>query len=55
MPTVEGTAESQLGLFAARRSRVLERLGHTDPDAVTPLESLNILSELKRLAESDGP
>ncbi len=54
MPTVEGTAESQLGLFAARRSRVLERLGHTDPDAVTPLESLNILSELKRLAESDG-
>ncbi|MEN8145072.1 MAG: DNA mismatch repair protein MutS [Gemmatimonadota bacterium] len=53
MPTVQGDAESQLGLFAVRRSRVMERLGETDPDAVTPLESLNILSELKRLAETD--
>ncbi len=53
MATVEGGAESQLGLFAVRQSRVLERLAETDPNALTPLESLNILSELKRLAETD--
>jgi len=43
----------QLSLFERRESQVRERLEAYDPDAMTPLEALVALAELKRLAE--GP
>ncbi len=41
----------QLSLFELRPSRVHERLAELDPNGMTPLDSLVVLAELKRLAE----
>jgi DNA mismatch repair protein MutS len=38
----------QLGLFGAMTHPVVERLRGTDPDAITPLEALLLLTELRK-------
>ncbi|MFW6085088.1 MAG: DNA mismatch repair protein MutS, partial [Gemmatimonadota bacterium] len=47
------TSRDQLSLFERRESRVRERLSDYDTDAMTPLEALNALADLKRLAEEE--
>ncbi len=44
----------QLTLFDLRPSRVLERLEGLDPERLTPIEALVVLSELRRMAEEEG-
>ena len=46
-------ARDQLSLFEPRTSRVLERMSELDLERMTPLDSINALAELKRLAEDD--
>jgi DNA mismatch repair protein MutS len=41
----------QLGLFAAPRNPVVERLAGLDTDAMTPLQALSLLAELSREAK----
>jgi len=40
----------QLALFDLRPSPVVERLSRLDPDRITPVEALVLLTELKRMA-----
>jgi len=47
-------AREQLSLFEPRTSKVLERMAELDPNRMTPLESIQALADLKRLAEDDG-
>jgi DNA mismatch repair protein MutS len=54
--TTHGTATSahdaaQFQLFTAAPSEVEQRLREVDPDAVTPLQALNVLHELVRLVK----
>jgi DNA mismatch repair protein MutS len=44
----------QLSLFERRESEVRERLADYDTDAMTPLEALVALADLKRLAEGEA-
>ena len=43
----------QLGLFAAPRSPLLERLGAVDVNALTPIQALALLDELARAARTE--
>ena len=43
--------EHQLGLFAARDANLVREIAGMDLDAMTPLEAMNKLSELKKKAE----
>ena len=45
------TATDQLSLFHISESAIVERLRRTDVDAMTPLQALNVLSELKQILE----
>jgi DNA mismatch repair protein MutS len=45
----------QLALFSAGGASVLAELEALDPDSMTPLEALAVLSEWKRRARADGP
>jgi DNA mismatch repair protein MutS len=49
--TPESVDRSQLSLFTVGESPLLERLRSLDPEAMTPLEALALLAELKREAE----
>ena len=44
-------ATDQLSLFGVVDSQIMERLKRTDPDAMTPIQALNVLSELKQMLE----
>jgi DNA mismatch repair protein MutS len=44
-------ATDQLSLFSVADSQIMERLKRTDPDAMTPIQALNVLSELKQMLE----
>ncbi len=44
----------QLSLFGAADSPVIERLKRLDIDAITPIQALNVLSELKQILEDQG-
>ncbi|MBU0514117.1 MAG: DNA mismatch repair protein MutS, partial [Proteobacteria bacterium] len=44
----EPSGEAQIPLFAVRPHPVVEQLSRLDPDRLTPLEALQILSRLKR-------
>ena len=44
-------ATDQLSLFNVADSQIIERLKRVDPDAMTPIQALNILSELKQMLE----
>ena len=46
-----GTRAAQLTIFTPLSQPVLERLRELDPNRLTPLEALNLLSELKRQVE----
>jgi DNA mismatch repair protein MutS len=41
----------QLSLFGAAESPVIERLKRLDVEAITPIQALNVLSELKQIME----
>jgi DNA mismatch repair protein MutS len=41
----------QLSLFGTAESPVVERLKRLDVDAITPIQALNVLSELKQIME----
>jgi DNA mismatch repair protein MutS len=41
----------QLSLFSAAEPAVIERLRRTDVDTMTPIQALNVLSELKQILE----
>ena len=43
----------QLGLFAAQRSPLVDRLGAIDVNALTPIQALALLDELSRAARSE--
>jgi DNA mismatch repair protein MutS len=45
------TQHDQLGLFVATPNPLIERLASLDPDAMTPLQALTLLSELARDAK----
>jgi len=51
---VQARESQQLGLFSAADGIVTRRLQEVDLDATTPIEALQILSELKALAEPKG-
>jgi hypothetical protein len=46
---------AQLDLFSAAGASVLAELEALDPDSMTPLEALAVLSEWKRRSRADGP
>ena len=46
-----GPAGDQLSLFHAPESPVVERLRRTDVNSMTPIQALNVLSELKQMLE----
>jgi DNA mismatch repair protein MutS len=47
----QGTRAAQLTIFTPLSQPVLERLRELDLDRLTPLESLNLLAELKKQVE----
>ena len=44
-------ATDQLSLFHVTESAIVERLRRTDVDSMTPIQALNVLSELKQILE----
>jgi hypothetical protein len=46
--------EPQLGLFAARDANLVREIAGMDLNAMTPLEAMNRLAELKKKAEGAG-
>jgi DNA mismatch repair protein MutS len=44
----EGASERQLSLFAGAEEAVIGELRRLDPDALTPLQALSLLAELKK-------
>jgi hypothetical protein len=47
-------ATDQLSLFNVTDSRIMERLKRADVDSMTPIQALNVLSELKQMMEDKG-
>ncbi|MDA8100563.1 MAG: DNA mismatch repair protein MutS [Nitrospiraceae bacterium] len=46
--------EQQLGLFAARDANIVREIADMDLNAITPLDAMNKLAELKKKAEGKG-
>ncbi len=47
----DAAKEQQLGLFAARDANLVREMAEMDLNAMTPIEAMNKLSELKKKAE----
>jgi DNA mismatch repair protein MutS len=49
-----GEQKLQLTIFTPLSQKIVERLKNVDPDRVTPLEALNLLSELKKQVSDEN-
>ncbi|GEM_PF-5120389 len=45
---------NQLGLFGREPSAIAERMRSVDVDTLTPIEALNLLAELKQIADEEN-
>jgi DNA mismatch repair protein MutS len=48
-----GNRLNQLDLFRSASNEITERIGHLDLESMTPIEALNLLSDLRKKIDGD--